>query len=67
MQMMREASLFQTDFKQGKEGFTLAAALLFAKETVILSLLPAYKVEAMFRIQNTDRYDDRRTFCKNQI
>ena len=55
MQMLREANLFQTDYKQNKEGFTLAAALLFAKETVIISLLPAYKIEAMVRVQNNGR------------
>lgn len=57
--VLRSATLFRKDFSTGKEGLTLAAALLFGKDTTIQSLLPAYKVEAMVRIQNPDRYDDR--------
>lgn len=49
----------EKDFRTGEEGLTLAAALIFGKDTTIQSLLPAYKVEAMVRIENTDRWDDR--------
>ena len=67
MQMLREAMLYLNDFEQNKEGFTLAAALLFGKDITIQSLLPAYKVEAMVRIQNKDRWDDRLTLRTNLI
>lgn len=65
--MLKEAVLWRKDFNSSKEGFTLAAALLFGKETTIQSILPAYKVEAMERRVNTDRWDDRITLRKNLI
>ena len=65
--MLKEAVLWRKDFNTGKEGLTLAAALLFGKDTSIQSLLPAYKVEAMERRMNTDRWDDRITLRKNLI
>ena len=67
MQMLREALLYWRDYEQNKEGFTLAAALLFGKDLTIQNLLPAYKVEAMVRIKNKDRYDDRLTLRTNLL
>jgi ATP-dependent DNA helicase RecG len=67
MQMLRDAVLYWNDFEQNKEGFTLAAALLFGKDLTIQNLLPAYKVEAMVRIKNKDRWDDRLTLRTNLI
>lgn len=58
-QLLREATLWRKDFQTGQEGLTLAAALIFGKDETIQSLLPAYKVEAMVRKDNKDRYDDR--------
>jgi ATP-dependent DNA helicase RecG len=58
-QMLRDSVLWRKDFQTGEEGFTLAAALIFGKDTTIQSILPAYKAEAMVRIQNKDRWDDR--------
>lgn len=58
-QMLKESVLWRKDFKTGEEGLTLAAALIFGKDTTIQSLLPAYKVDAMVRIENKDRWDDR--------
>lgn len=59
-QLLKESVLWRKDFLgDGKEGLTLAAALIFGKDTTIQSILPAYKVEAMVRIQNKDRWDDR--------
>lgn len=43
----------------GQEGLTLAVALIFGKDTTIESILPGYKVEAMVRIKENDRWDDR--------
>ncbi|MEI7527081.1 MAG: hypothetical protein WCJ95_22215, partial [Mariniphaga sp.] len=57
--MLRDSVLWRKDFQTGEEGFTLAAALIFGKDTTIQSILPAYKAEAMVRIQNKDRWDDR--------
>jgi ATP-dependent DNA helicase RecG len=58
-QMLRDSTLWRIDFKTGEEGLTLAAALIFGKDSTIQSILPAYKVEAMVRIHNKDRWDDR--------
>ena len=57
--LLKSSSLWVKDFQNGEEGLTLAAALVFGKDTTIQAILPAYKVEAMVRIQNTDRWDDR--------
>ena len=67
MQMLRDAVLYWHDYERHKEGFTLAAALLFGKDLTIQNLLPAYKVEAMVRIKNKDRWDDRLTLRTNLI
>ena len=67
MQMLRDAVLYWNDYEQNKEGFTLASALLFGKDLTIQNLLPAYKVEAMVRIKNKDRWDDRLTLRTNLI
>lgn len=58
-ELLKSSSLWVKDFQNGEEGLTLAAALIFGKDSTIQSILPAYKVEAMVRIQNTDRWDDR--------
>ena len=58
-ELLRSSSLYIKDFQSGQQGYTLAAALVFGKDTTIQSLLPAYKVEAIVRINNKDRWDDR--------
>ena len=58
-ELLRSSSLRVKDFQNGEEGLTLAAALVFGNDTTIQAILPAYKVEAMVRIKNTDRWDDR--------
>jgi len=67
LQMLKDSILWKKDFVSGKEGFTLAAALIFGKDQTIQSILPAYKVEAMVRIKNKDRWDDRITLRTNLI
>jgi ATP-dependent DNA helicase RecG len=67
LSLLKEAILWRKDFRTGKEGLTLAAALIFGKETAIQSLLPAYKVEAILRRNNLDRWDDRLSLRKNLI
>ncbi|MFR9546543.1 MAG: RNA-binding domain-containing protein [Rikenellaceae bacterium] len=67
MQMLRESTLWRKDYKTGEEGLTLAAALIFGKDTTIQNMLPAYKVEAMVRIENRDRWDARITPRTNII
>lgn len=59
LEILKSSSLYRKDFRTGEEGFTLASALIFGKDETIQSLLPAYKVEAMVRKENLDRWDDR--------
>ena len=66
-QMLKDSSLWRRDFATNQEGYTLAAALIFGKDTTIQSILPAYKTEAMVRIENKDRWDDRLTLRTNLI
>jgi len=66
-QILKESSLYKKDFSTGEEGLTLAAALVFGTDITIQNLLPAYKVEAMVRRVNLDRYDDRITLRTNLI
>lgn len=66
-ELLRSAGLYQRDYQTGQEGYTLAAALLFGKDEVIQSILPYYKSDALYRVQNVDRYDDRDDVRTNLI
>ncbi|MFH0796244.1 MAG: RNA-binding domain-containing protein [Candidatus Omnitrophota bacterium] len=57
--MLLKAGLYQKDFLTGKSGYTLAAVLLFGKEESIQGIIPHYKIDALVKKKNTDRYDDR--------
>ena len=50
-----------------KEGITLAAVLLFGTDNRIMSVLPQHKTDAIFRVFNVDRYDDRDVVITNLI
>jgi ATP-dependent DNA helicase RecG len=66
-QILKDSLLWRTDFQTGEAGLTLAAALIFGKDSTIQSILPAYKAEALVRIFDKDRYDDRLTLRTNLI
>ncbi len=57
--LLRSAGLFRKDHFKGNSGFTLAAVLLFGKDDVIQSVLPHFRIDALLRVENADRYDDR--------
>ncbi len=59
MAIMRSAGLYVENIVTGKSGFNLAAILLFGKPEVIKSCVPGYKTDAIYRVDNIDRYDDR--------
>lgn len=59
MEIMRSAGLYVENIMTGESGFNLAAVLLFGKPEVIKSCVPGYKTDAIYRVENTDRYDDR--------
>lgn len=66
-QILRSAGLYEENFLTGEKGYNLAAILLFGKDEVIHSCLPAYCTDAIFRDQNQDRYDDRLRVDTNLI
>ena len=59
MDMFRQANLYRRDPVTNQEGLTLAALMLFGKTEMIQSALPYYRIDAVVRLDNTDRYDDR--------
>lgn len=66
-EILRSAKLFGKDVETGKEGLTLAAILLFGKDDTILSALPFHRTDAIYRVRNLDRYDDRDDIRTNLI
>jgi len=66
-QMLRMAGLYDRDYKTGGEGYTLAAILLLGKDEAIRSVVPHYKIDALVRRFNVDRYDDRLYIQTNLI
>ncbi len=65
--MLRSAKLYAKDRSTGEEGFTLAAVLLLGNDDVIGDVCPAYKTDAVCRLADTDRYDDRLVVRTNLI
>ena len=63
----RMSGLYRHDISNNTEGFTMAALLLFGKEEIIQSALPYYRIDAILRKIDIERYDDRITVCCNLI
>ena len=57
--ILRDVNFIRRDFNTGREGLTLAAAIVFGKDETIGNILPAYKIDVMVRRENLDRWDDR--------
>jgi len=55
-------NLFISYMHENKE-----AILLFGKDNSIMSVLPQHKTDAIFRVENKDRYDDRAVVITNLI
>ena len=66
-QMLEKAGLWKRDINSTQEGYTLAAALLLGKDEVIQQLLPFFKIDALVRIEDIYRYDDREYIQTNLI
>ena len=66
-EILRSANLILTDSETNREGITLAAILLFGKDNTIMSALPQHRTDAIFRVENKDRYDDRDIVATNLI
>ncbi len=66
-ELLRSAGLYKKDMKTGQSGYTLASVLLFGKDELIQNVVPHYKTDAIVRIKNTDRYDDRDDIRANLV
>jgi ATP-dependent DNA helicase RecG len=66
-ELLRSAGLYKKDPVTGKAGYTLAAVLLLGKDETIMDALPHHKTDAILRIENLDRYDDRDDIRTNLI
>ena len=66
-EFFRTSGLYRSDLATGQEGFTLAALLLFGKPEAIQSAVPHHKVDALLRIKDVDRYDDRENIRCNLV
>ena len=64
-ELLRNAGLILTDPDKQTEGITLAAILLFGSDSTIMAALPQHKTDAIFRVDNLDRYDDRDVIITN--
>lgn len=66
-ELLRSAGLLLRDRNSGEEGITLAAILLFGTDQLIMSVLSHHKTDAIFRVFNQDRYDDRDVITTNLL
>ena len=67
LELLKSANLYRKDPLTGEEGLTLAGILLLGSQQLIFSALPHYKTDAIVRIKNTDRYDDREVILDNLV
>ena len=66
-EILKSAGLWEKDFSSGIQGYNLAGVLLFGKDDVIRSCCPGYITDALYRVENLDRYDDRLQVTTNLI
>ncbi|WP_372874758.1 Fic family protein, partial [Pseudomonas sp.] len=59
LELLKSARLYQRDYQTGQEGISLAGALLFGRDEVVLGVVPHHRTDAILRVQDLDRYDDR--------
>ena len=59
VQLLQKAGLWKKDYQTGEEGYCLAAVLIFGKDEVIQQIVPHLKIDAIVRIEDKLRYDDR--------
>ena len=65
--LLRSANLFGKDPATDKEGMNLAGILLLGSKQLIISVLPHHQTDAIVRIENLDRYDDRDVIQENLV
>lgn len=66
-ELLRSAGLILKDTETQKEGVTIAAILLFGKDSTIMSALPQYKTDLIFHIDDANRYNDSKVIVTNLL
>ena len=66
-ELLRSSGLILKERETRKDCLTLAAILLFGKDSTIMGVLPQHKTDALIRVENTDRYDDRDVIITNLL
>ena len=67
MELLKSAGFYLKDLQSGKEGITLAGILIFGTDQLIFNAVPHFKTDAILRVENLDRYDDRDDIRTNLI
>ena len=65
--VFRASGLIDEDKATGQTGFNLAAVLLLGKDETLMRICPQYETDALLRVVNVDRYDDRRIVRTNLL
>lgn len=59
LELLKSAGLYKKDVKTGKEGITLAGIMIFGTDEIIRNVNPYCRTDALYRVDDLDRYDDR--------
>ena len=59
LELLKSAGLYKIDKETGKQGVTLAGVMIFGKDNVISDINPYCRTDALYRVDDLDRYDDR--------
>ena len=59
LELLKSAGLYKVDKETGKRGITLAGVMLFGKDDIISNINPYCRTDALYRVDDLDRYDDR--------
>ena len=65
--LFRASGLIDEDKATKEVGFNLAAVLLLGKDETLMRICPQYETDALLRVENVDRYDDRRIVRTNLL
>ena len=67
LELLKSARLYQRDYQTGEEGISMAGALLFGRDEVVLGVVPHHRTDAILRVKDLDRYDDRDDIRSNLL
>ena len=67
IELLKSAGFYKKDPITKEEGITLAGIMLFGKDRTILNVNPYCRTDALLRIDDLDRYDDRDFIATNLL